>query len=228
MSYGYHAERDDVFATPIWRYVSEGRIDNRALEAAVKEVRQEDPTGTRLSNVGGWQSQMYLHREEASRPLVEYVLQKAALVFQDWGFDFQGYQPVMNTLWASVSQGDNLNVVHHHWGFTLQNFNLLSGAYYVKCNERSGRITFNDERPSSKFVLERSRPFVRPGSRFIGERFSIQPNEGDLAMFPSWLDHLVTASTAEQERISMSFNISLPHELCRMIYESRRTDGSMS
>jgi hypothetical protein len=69
---------------------------------------------------------MQLHQQPDFQSLVEHVLEKAVYVCHDWGFDFQGYRPVMNTLWANVNQGSDVNLTHHHWGFTLQNFNLLS------------------------------------------------------------------------------------------------------
>jgi hypothetical protein len=45
-------------------------------------------------------------------------------------------------------------------------------------------------------------------------------------LFPAWLEHRVEASKNDQERISVSFNLSLPRELVEQIHES--TESFMS
>jgi uncharacterized protein (TIGR02466 family) len=223
MNFEVPAARYDCFVTPIWRFPSDGSLDLGAIEAAIQAERAADPTGTEVSNVGGWQSnEKYLYKQEAFQPLVGYLQQRATMVFQEWGFDFMGHMPVVNTMWANINRGWNTNNLHHHWGFTLQNFNLLSGAFYVKCNQQSGAIKFVDERPSSKFVTEHSFPFVPSPTNFIGASFAVQPSPGEMVMFPAWIEHKVDPSQDDSERISMSFNLSLPEELEDWIHQAKR------
>jgi len=206
-------QRFEAFATPIWRFPADGSLDKAALEAAVLAERERDPEGVVVSNAGGWQSQNKLFREAAFQSLASYILQRAAAVLRDWGLELRGHAPVMNTLWANINGPGDTNNPHHHWGFPIPNFNVLSGVYYVRCNMQSGAIRFIDERPSTKFVTCYSLPVLAGANRFLGEFLTVQPAQGDLLFFPSWIEHKVTANEDQRERISMSFNLSLPQEV---------------
>ncbi len=209
-------ERHDCFVTPVWKFPHDSRIDLAELELAVDRQYQADQHGTLISNVGGWQSNMHLNRTPEFAGLRDFVLEKAVLCCQDWGLDFLGHSPHLNTMWANVNMQGNRNLMHHHWSFPFQNFNFLSGAYYVRCDEHSGAIRFLDERPSAKFIDLNA--FMHAPNRFVGDRYRIQPTPGSVVFFPSWLDHEVTPSSGDDRRISIAFNISLPRELTDRIY----------
>ena len=206
-------QRFECFATPVWRVPNNAQLDLDAKTQAVKAEQQSDPQGTEVSNRGGRQSRMQLNAHPAFQVLVKHILQHASAACQDWGVDFQGYPPVLNTLWASVNGPRDYNQTHHHWGFPIPNFNVLSGAFYVRCSPESGAIRFIDERPSTKYVTCYSLPALGPASRLLGEYFTINPLPGDLLMFPAWLDHKVAPNESEQDRISLSFNVSIPQEV---------------
>jgi uncharacterized protein (TIGR02466 family) len=206
----------DMFSTPIWHLQLADAIDNEGLTDAVHQQRQRDPRGTQVSNLGGWQSGIYLHREAPFDALSEAVVKQALRAADEWGLDFYGHAPELNTMWANVNRGYDSNFRHHHWGFPFQNFNFLSGSYYVRCSAGHGAIKFIDERPSSKFaILE---PFIQQSTKFNSNQFSIQPQAGDLVLFPSWLEHMVSGGTDQGERISIAFNLSLPRGLTDKVY----------
>ena len=138
------------------------------------------------------------------------MIRLAALACKEWGLDFQGHPPVLNTLWANVNGPGDFNQTHHHWGFPFPYFNVLSGAFYVRCNKETGVIRFIDERPSTKFVTCYSLPCLGPANPLLGELFTVAPMPGDLLLFPAWIDHKVTPNQSNRDRISMSFNVSLP------------------
>jgi uncharacterized protein (TIGR02466 family) len=189
------------------------RLDLASIEKAVRAEQQRDPNGTDVSNKGGWQSKMDLDERDEFKMLVEYLRFHANQSCKDWGLDFRGHPAVLNSLWANVNGPKDYNQTHHHWGFPFPNFNVLSGAFYVRCNKDTGSIRFVDERPSTKFVTCYSLPALGPASHLLGEYFTATPKQGDLLLFPAWLDHKVTPNESDQERISMSFNISIPKEI---------------
>ena len=41
----------------------------------------------------------------------------------------------------------------------------------------------------------------------------VQPLEGALLIFPSWLNHEVSINLSDEERISLAFNISYPRPM---------------
>jgi uncharacterized protein (TIGR02466 family) len=44
---------------------------------------------------------------------------------------------------------------------------------------------------------------------FNSNEWHVQPEEGTLIVFPSWLNHLVLPNEGEEERISIAFNTQL-------------------
>ena len=211
----------ECFTTPVWHFQLGSTIDNEALQEAVNGQRLRDPAGTKVSNVGGWQSGIYLHREEPFRSLATTILAKAAEASAEWGLEFYGHSAEMNTMWANVNRGNDYNFRHHHWSFPFQNFNFLSGSYYVRCNANHGAIKFVDERPSSKFAI--LTPFIQQYTKYTSDQFSIKPQVGDLVMFPSWLEHMVVGGEDDSERISLAFNLNLPKALTDKVYNRDRS-----
>ena len=70
----------------------------------------------------------------------------------------------------------------------------MSGVYYVNVPKGSGRLMFEDPRGSIP-------PF--------GGRIVLDAEEGQMVLFPPWLQHHVGAScvASGEIRISLSFNI---------------------
>lgn len=203
-------QRFECFATPIWRIPLDPRIDLDGVEKAIREEQVRDPEGAEISNKGGWQSTMKLYQRDEFKVLVDYLGHHAAIACKDWGLDFKGHSPVVNSLWANINGPKAFNQTHHHWGFPFPNFNVLSGAFYVRCNQDTGAIRFIDERPSTKFVTCYSLPALGAPNKLLGEFFTVSPKQGDLLLFPAWLDHKVTPNETDQDRIGMSFNVSIP------------------
>jgi len=191
-------------------------IDNTLLHQAVEGQRQRDPQGTKVSNVGGWQSGIYLHKEEPFASLAAVIVQHAQQAATEWGLNFYGHAPELNTMWANLNRGDDSNKRHHHWGFPFQNFNFLSGSYYVRCAPGHGAIQFVDERPSTKFAI--LDPFIEQHTKFTHDQFSIKPQTGDLVLFPAWLEHMVAGGDDPSQRISLAFNLNLPKPLTDKVY----------
>ncbi len=220
MTLGHNGTRYNNFITPIWRFERDFTLDLSALEQAVYFEREKDPQGTKVSNIGGWQSKMKLMEVEAFFPLANYIREKAARVCNDWGLEVQGNQPVLNTMWANINRGTDINFAHRHWGFPIPNFNILSGAFYIRCSQYSGPIRFLDERPSSTFIQLDA--FLREYNEFFHRVLAVQPLPGDLLLFPAWIEHKVDQGKEQEDRISISFNLSLPTELMDQYYFSRK------
>lgn len=90
---------------------------------------------------------------------------------------------------------------------------MVSGVFYVATPPNAAPILFRDPR----YVFPRcqiSKPATNP--RFFGSSgplppfdvpLAIQPQAGDLLMFPSWLLHEVPATPGDEPRISIAFNM---------------------
>lgn len=95
-------------------------------------------------------------------------------------------------IWASIQGNGTSHQSHHHLGSSV------SGVLYLKVPLGSGSIVFEDPRGTLP-------PF--------GRTLRVQPEEGDLIIFPSWLSHRVSPSVTPAPRISLSFNVDGSWEL---------------
>ena len=142
------------------------------------------------SNVGGWQSKLQFNKIELN-PLVGYIN----------GFCKNinlGIQQVdIPEIWINVNKQHDWNTIHQHGG---HNF---SGVYYVKTPKDCGRLAFKDPRPAAStnsFLVERYDN---------GELRYVNITEGLFLLFPSYLEHFVEPNRSKEERITISFNVSV-------------------
>ncbi len=109
--------------------------------------------------------------------------------------------------WPNVNRFGDYHNLHNH------PHSWLSGTYYVSVPDdetlpagRSDRnpnaISFFDPRPQANMLAIRGDPQVDP-------EYRIQPEAGDLLVWPAFLHHLVHVNLSQEARISISFNIVL-------------------
>ncbi len=84
--------------------------------------------------------------------------------------------------------------------------NMLSGCYYVRVPEHSGGIEFHEPRLGAKYS-----PF-QPKSLYGSQSLVVQPQEGQLIIFPCWLEHSVQENLSSQSRYSIPMNLK-PRQL---------------
>ena len=84
-------------------------------------------------------------------------------------------------MWAIINEKDNFNVLHTHPN------SYLSSAYYVKAEKIAEK--FEIENPN--IVKRHSFPEIAIRNELNLEVASIEINEGDLLLFPSYLPHKV-------------------------------------
>ncbi len=75
----------------------------------------------------------------------------------------------------------------------------IAGVYYYKTNGNDGSIFFE----SPVEVLKNSYCF-----RHLHKRIRFRPEVGKILLFPAWFMHGVSENTTNNERISVSFNIT--------------------
>ena len=115
----------------------------------------------------------------------------------DW--DTKNQKTKITNMWAIINKGGAANARHHHGNSSL------SAAYYVRAPKNSGDIVFYDPRPAPVY----SHPVSNKPNYLNAMQHSISPLEGLLVMFPGYLDHSVNENLSNEERIVISFNISL-------------------
>ena len=182
-------------------------LNNRLIEAIYAE-RERDRTGVRKSNyaeLGGWHSQVKLHKDPRYAGLVEYVDAAAAMMSRELGYH-RSYRLRIGTMWSIVNPPGGSNRPHIHPGC------IWSGVYYVQSPRNSGQIEFIDPRTQNlmspvKYIPNRKRP------RICWTKVQYKPVAGRMLIFPSWLYHTVApnrsrAKGKDADRIVVSFNLS--------------------
>jgi hypothetical protein len=99
----------------------------------------------------------------------------------------------ITNMWANILKKGDYHLLHTH------NEHTMSGAYYLQVPENSGQVYFRDPRPQTNSWTTK---FIDKGNmRFY------TPAEGDLYLWPSFLDHGTTPHNNDKERIMLSFDI---------------------
>lgn len=114
---------------------------------------------------------------------------------QNW--DLDGGRLKMSTCWVNVMPAGAAHSLHLH------PLSVVSGTFYVKTPRGSSPIKFEDPR-MDKFMAQPP----RTSSSKLHPFASIDPREGEIILFESWLRHEVPrmCKAMKQDRVSVSFN----------------------
>ena len=135
------------------------------------------------------------------REFEEYLCDVAKNFLSSLGYDLKKQMDAY--IFASELRKGNYHNAHTHPNC------IISGVFYLKIPSNSSRIIFHDPRPFRKFIMIPYKEEVdkeTPGL-FVPEIF-IQPHEGLLLMWESWLEHEVEPNNSDDSRIALIFNIS--------------------
>jgi len=196
-----------VFPTTILQRHLEGMEEaNRQLEALVMEIAASEPNSTTgTTTEGGFQTKEDLFQRDnpgiaALKPHIFNAVQEYAahslrqeltrppqkIDFVLWG-------------WAVIYRAGHTQGLHVH-----PNANV-SGVYYVSAPRAAlepgdaGKISFYD--PRSRATMAQL--------PYQATRHRVAPVPGDMYLFPSWLEHSVSAFQGEGTRICIAFNAKL-------------------
>ena len=175
-----------MFITPVWATYLEC-FDNNELLKQVYEI-EKNQSSEHFSNKGGFQSSNFdnSHFRE--------------VVFNETPKRFDKPLPQLKVFnWVNINRRGDCNTRHVHFCNNI----FLSGVYYVKVPENSGNIKFWDPRGLLHHTLPEHAFY------FDGHEYEwIVPKSGMLLFFPSWLEHEVEPNESEEDRISISFNLT--------------------
>ena len=175
-------------------YAKDVNLDNRLFENAVIEWSQKD-SGVKRTNLKGWHSQTDMHTIPVFKPLVDELFKMQHEIYKEEWLD---KEPTMGNMWANINPPGGMNRPHIHPN------SHFSGVYYIKAPKNSGQIVFNDPRTLSHMIMP-TRIKETPPSHLWRE-VRVDPKEGRIIMFPSWLWHCVEPNESDDIRISVSFN----------------------
>jgi len=190
-----------VFATPVAKFdASEFLEYGRSLFDGQIKTSSAHESGNLLTslkiNVNNDMLAEPLPNDEALKDFICKSTKEFAAAF---GYDASLYDFSVYCIWINKMKSNSVSAKHDHYG---SNF---SGCFYVDIPKNSGGITFFG--PLSRF--DRARVNIKEHTIFNSHQWSIQPNEGDLYIWESYLQHQVTHDEFKGTRCSIAFDVKL-------------------
>ena len=161
-------------------------IDNKGIAEWILKYKKSTK-GRVISNRGGWQQEVDA-REEILKPIDAAIHETLKSV------PLTGPKEFNISMWININNKGDWNIYHDHMGVHL------SGVYYVKVPKDSGEIIFKDPRKGSD--LEHIGGLHPPNMPLV-------PQAGVLLMFPAFLEHMVSPSQSDEDRISIAYNVCM-------------------
>ena len=188
------------FSTPVWiNKINNYESINSELESYIYNEKQKNPKGTKKSNVNGWHSEDFDLKNENLKNFISEISNYIGFSVKDMGWDLNAQIVKITNMWEIINNRGASNERHHHGS------SALSAAYYVKAEKNSGDIVFFDPRQANVF----HHPSSKEVNDVNAQVKSITPNPGTLILFPSYLEHKVNENQSNEERMVISFNVSL-------------------
>ena len=189
-----------TFSTPIWTSVIPNyREVNHKMFKYIKLLQSQNPNGITKSNLFGWHSPYFQLEKDEPRFFINSIATSLNEVFRDMSWNLKNQETKITNMWSVINKQNASNARHIHSN------NYISAAYYVKAPQNCGNIIFYDPRSVTSFRY----PKISKPNNLNSTIFSVQPKEGLLVLFPSYLYHSVEMSKTDEERIVISFNINL-------------------
>ena len=170
------------------------------VEFAYNLVRDKPHYQRLVSNKnGGLQSEVYEVKGDNFLESLIFNIIKSVPVFND-KVTFKSFY------WVNVNPPGAYNVKHCH-----PNSNI-AGVLWLKAPKKSGDIVFISPNDYTSFIELCSYTEEFRKQTYNYHSYRLPPKEGNVILFPSYLQHRVDENFSNDDRISVSFNIKITHE----------------
>jgi uncharacterized protein (TIGR02466 family) len=206
----------NLFSTPIW--IDQPTVENYdpiqlEVQACLKRIKEEQdyhevshiyPPAKQLK-MDEWQGgEKYTHMisddliGKFGLKLLEARIYQALDYYNQYVRPFSTEAPgkwKIRNSWMNIAITGAYHDFHSHPGYTV------AGTYYFRVSELQGGINFNSSNP-----MMYNHQF--PAGKFSPGSVSFIPKDGQLMLWPAWLQHSTEPNqSTTEERISISFNI---------------------
>lgn len=184
-----------MFPSWVWKAALDPAVSTPLNEAIVRALAGIGAPLDGLTPGESWQSGHDLNERAEFATLVNYIEAGAAAAVEHLRADAQGLR--ITGCWANVNAPGAGHRVHSHPN------NYLSGIYYVRVRDGADAVNFHDPRPQAGIL----RPPVRALTADNADQIAVKIKDGEMLMFPAWLQHSVDANRSGRLRISIAFNL---------------------
>ena len=192
----YHASLSDLGTT----------LDNQELVSSCWSIAEDDEAGQEWCDENGYPGYTSYAsltdlgwRFPIFAELIKILDQHVAAFVQELDFNLDGRELKLEDIWINIlpEGGTHSSHIHPH--------SVISGTTYVSMPDGASAIKFEDPRLPMMMAAPARKKDAREGLR---QFIYLAPQVGDVLLWESWLRHEVPLNTAEDERISVSFNYS--------------------
>ena len=175
---------------------------NQTKDDLIKSVYEEkkgDSVGAIHSNRGGWQS-----KELSSGGIIVSTLKhEVTRYFISNNIFKEGTRVKFSNVWCNINKKGDYNTAHLHPGCNL------SGCMWIKTAKDCGKIVFDNPQAFNEMLMMKS--YSDEYINFYNNvtDYYLIPKEGNVIIFPSYLQHKVEENQSNTDRISVSFNIEI-------------------
>jgi len=188
----------NLFQVPIQKTNLELNIDS--LIEFCYELKRKDKKGVKKTNVGGWHSGNVINETHTEFVKLINEIENAANLYHHEIQLKKIYNQKIENIWVNINQKGHSNVSHDHPR------SIFSGAFYLRGN---APICF--QHPFSGITTYFwGEPIVEEWNETNSEGWGILPESNTLLIFPSWIQHKVCINEEDTDRISFSFNTTIP------------------
>jgi len=104
--------------------------------------------------------------------------------------------PYITQSWLNYTETNQYHHKHEHPN------SLVSGVFYINCNEKFDKITFYKKDSYSTIKLE-----IKKFNLWNSTSWWFPVKTGDIILFPSYLTHAVETKQGDNTRTSLAFNV---------------------
>ena len=189
-----------IYSVPLWQSEYPEFDEHKEIFLNVARTYKDQNPSVQKSNIAGYHSPETLQGVEELRPLFEYLCQLGFKAVGD--LDFVDCDIALTSAWLNINDTRQcMNGEHVHG-------DVFSGVFYLQAPEESGKLVLQN--PAINRMWNGC-ALTAQKNQFTGESIRIEPVEGNIILFPSYLPHSVETNNHDEERISISFNlIALP------------------
>ena len=189
-------------------------VEKNKMISLVKEMKVNSKNLNYYNKVGSWtgdtQGFENLHNNGNFDNLYKEIKKKIIEYLEVLNIDHSQLDIYIQRSWATVSEGKEHIDKHSH----LQSH--ISFAYYLKKSKDDSKIIFYDDKRHNELIpglfespTASDRKIMKKINIQNSASISIDPDEGEIVIFPSKTPHSTQPNASNKERISISADISL-------------------
>jgi uncharacterized protein (TIGR02466 family) len=174
------------------------KFEKQSLIDFLKKFTENNPSVT-YSNRNGYQSPSTLHKEEEMKDLIQFITESCNELFKNLGIS-EHFQSEISGMWVNINKDlKSFNRLHLHGG-------IISGVIYIQSPKGSGKLNIYNPGMNTLwegYYLSSTRNYNNSNC------IEIEPQEGKIFLWPSYVPHQVDCNEENVERISISFNVNV-------------------